>query len=64
MFLLPVFAEVKPSCSTWVTPFIPSGVLLGRMGQEWMCDVRLFKKGGFVGGDWGAGRGGALIVDL
>lgn len=43
--LLPVFAEVKPSCSTWVTPFIPPSVTCqGRMGQEWMSYGRPFKK--------------------
>lgn len=28
LFLLPTFAEVKPSCSTWVTPFIPLACLV------------------------------------
>lgn len=45
LFLLPTFAEVRPSCSTWVTPFIPIACLVkGRMGQEGMCYVGSFRK--------------------
>lgn len=33
--LLPAFAEVKPSCSTWVTPFIPIACLVkGGWGKK------------------------------
>lgn len=35
LLLLPTFAEVKPSCSTWVTPFIPIACLVkGGWGKK------------------------------
>lgn len=35
LLLLPAFAEVKPSCSTWVTPFIPIACLVkGGWGKK------------------------------
>lgn len=54
LFLLPTFAEVKPSCSTWVTPFIPLACLVrGKDGaRRDVLHVRSFKGGG---GGWGGG---------
>lgn len=34
LFLLPTLAEVKPSCSTWVTPFIPIACLVMEDGAR------------------------------
>lgn len=48
LFLLPTFAEVKPSCSTWVTPFIPLACLVrGKDGaRRDVLHVRSFNKRG------------------
>lgn len=44
--LLPTFAEVKPSCSTWVTPIIPNACLVkgGRGKKRCGMKVRSEKK--------------------